>query len=135
MFGLYYRIWVDCMTRVKLQPSNRRSWKLVTMMVMSPPNILNFVVIMTILQRHVFHDYFYKLDIPVQSKYWGNALSFLVLFVLPCIVFNYLLIFGNGRYTKLLERYPYHNGKLFLAYFLLSLVLPMIVLVRGIMNF
>ncbi len=125
MIGLYYRIWMDFIRRVRLQPAaNRQNWKIRCMIGMTLAMVFNSVLIMTILEKIVFKNYFYKIDLPFLSVRINNVLSYLVLFILPCVIINYLLIFRNKRYEKLLKRYPYYNGKLFLAYFLISLILP-----------
>jgi hypothetical protein len=128
MLGLYYRIWVDCIKRVRLQPTHSRNWRAGCMISMAMAMAFNFVLIMTILEKHVFERYFYKIDLTFLPVRVNNVLSFLFLFILPCGILNFLLIFRNKRYKKLLKKYPYYNGKLFVIYFLTSLLLPIILM-------
>ena len=129
--GLYYRIWVDYITRLRSREENKNNWQLKSMIFMSIAMTFNFVLFMAILQRHVLGYYFYKLNIPFLSRYANNILTIFILFILPCVIINYLLIFCGKRYEKLLKKYPYHNGKLFAAYFSISLLLPVILLLIG----
>jgi hypothetical protein len=131
MLGLYYRIWTDCITRLKLQPANKYDWPRKSMFIMSIAMTFNFALLMSILQRPILGYYFYKLDIPFLSRYVNNVVSFVILFVMPCVIVNYLLIFRNKRYDKLLKRYPYYNGKLIVTYFLISMFLPIVLLAIG----
>jgi len=92
----------------------------------------NLVLVMTILEKFVFKRYFYKIEFPYLPVRVNNVLSYLILFILPCALMNYLLIFRNDRYEKLLNKYPYYNGKLFISYFLISMFLPIILMWAGI---
>lgn len=130
--NLYYKIWVDGITRLRSLPKNKKNWQLKSMTAMSLAMTFNFALFMSILQRNVLGYYFYKLDLTFLPEREGNAVSFIALFLLPCIVINYLLIFRKKRFEKLLEEYPYYNGKLFLVYFLISIFHPIILLWIGI---
>jgi hypothetical protein len=135
VLGLYYRIWVDFITKVRLQPANKRNWKIKCTVLMTMAMTFNLVLVMIIIQKYVFDNYFYKLNMPFLPLYLKNVLSFLILFLLPCAVINYLLIFRNKRYEKLMKKYPYYNGKLFTGYFLISMFLPILLLWIGIIFF
>ena len=131
MLGFYYRIWVDCITRGKSQPANRHNWASGSMLFMSTAMTLNFALVMTLLQRHVLGYYFYKVNFPHLPKYASNVISFLLLYILPVVAINCLLIFRNKRYKKLMKKYPYYNGKLFISYFTVSLLIPFVLVVIG----
>ncbi len=46
MIGLYYRIWMDFIRRVRLQPAaNRQNWKIRCMIGMTLAMVFNFVLI------------------------------------------------------------------------------------------
>jgi hypothetical protein len=132
MLGLYYRIWVDCIKRAKSLPANKYNWPVASMLFMSMAMIFNFALFMVILQSNILGCYFYKLDVSFLSKYSSNIVSFLLLFVLPVVIVNYLLIFRKKRYKMLMNKYPYYNGKLFIIYLTVSLLLPVILLWIGI---
>jgi hypothetical protein len=131
MLALYYRIWVDAIVRAKSRPENRENWPMGTMIFMSVSMTLNLLLIMTILQRHVLGFYFYHIELSFLSRYLSNVISFSVLFILPCVLINYFLIFFRDRYKMLLKKYPYKGGKLFLTYFLVSMFLPLVLMIIG----
>ena len=112
MLSLYYKIWVDCILRARLQTKNKENWKVVTMIFMTLAMATNFIFIMTILEGHVLHNYFYKIDLSFLPTRINNVLAYLFLFILPCVIINYLLVFRNKRHENLIERYQYRNGKL-----------------------
>jgi len=132
---LYYRIWVDCISRLRSIDTNKNDWQLKSMFAMSLAMACNFVLFMSILQREVLSYYFYKLELSNLTSFENNVFTLLILFVLPCIIINYLLILRGKRYEKLLERYSSNNGKLFAVYFLFSLFLPIILIFIGIFLF
>jgi len=135
MLGFYYRIWVDCIKRVKMQPENKGDWQTITMFFMTMSMSANFVLLMTFLEKSVFKYYFYKVDFSFLPKRLNNLLAYLFLFILPCLMINYFLIFRKKRYKKLIQKYPYYNGKLFITYFTISLFLPIVLLWVGIIFF
>lgn len=128
MLGLYYRIWTDCIRRGKSQPANTGTWKTGSLVLMTTSMSMNLLLFFAILERHILHTNFYKFEIPGISNYINNILNLIFLFVLPCFLVNLLLIFRNSRYKILLKKYPYYNGKLFITYFIISLLLPVVLL-------
>jgi len=130
--GLYYRIWVDFIIRLRSREANKNNWQLTSILAMSIAMAFNFILLMAILQRQVFGYYFYEINISFLSGHENYILTMLILYVLPCVFINYLLIFRGKRFEKLLKKYPYHNGKLFVTYFSISLFLPIILLWIGI---
>ena len=135
MLGLYYRIWVDFIIRAKRNPANNGKWQQGSMIFMTLAMSSNFILIMTILERHVLKRTIYTIDFSFLPERANSVLSYIILFVLPCWVINYQLIFRNKRYLKLLERYPYYNGKLAASYFVISMMLPIVLLLIAIIFF
>lgn len=133
--GLYYRIWVDYITRLRSREENKNNWQLKSMIFMSIAMTFNFVLFMVLLQRQILGYYFYEINISFLSGHMNYILTMLILFILPCVILNYLLIFKGKRYEKLLDKYPYNNGKLFVAYFSISMFLPIILMWIGILFF
>lgn len=130
---LFYMLWADCISRARLQPTNKHNWKTMTLIIMSLAMSSNFVVIMALLQREILKYDFYKFDITFLSGPIKNVVRFIVLFYLPCIVFNYLMIFRKNQYDNLLRKYKYHNGVLFLSYFLISIFTPILLMWVGVL--
>ena len=126
--GLYYRIWVDCITRLRSIEANKDNWQIKGIVMMSTAMTFNFVLLMIIFQKNILDYIFYEINIPVLSGFQNYILTILILYFLPCVIINYLLIFRNKRYEKLLKKYPYSNGKFIVAYILISLFLPIVLL-------
>jgi hypothetical protein len=126
--GLYYRIWVDCITRLRSIEANKDNWQTKGIIAMSTAMTFNFVLLMVIFQKNILDYYFYEINIASLSGFQNYILTILILYFLPCVIINYLLIFRNKRYEKLLKKYPYSNGKFIVAYILISMLLPSILL-------
>ena len=122
---------MDLITRA--QDVNKNNWQSKSMLTMSIAMTFNFVLFMLILQREVLGYFFYELNIPSFTSFENNIFTMLILYILPCVILNYILIFHGKRYEKLLNKYPYYNGKLFLAYFVTSLLLPIVLMWIGIL--
>jgi len=125
---LYYRIWVDCITRLRSIEANKVNWQIKGIVMMSTAMTFNFVLLMIIFQKNILDYIFYEINIPVLSGFQNYILTILILYFLPCVIINYLLIFRNKRYEKLLKKYPYSNGKFIVAFILISLFLPIVLL-------
>ena len=132
--NIYYKIWVDCIVRLRSQKGNKNDWIEKSIIMMSTAMTFNFMLFMAILERNILGCYFYKLSIPSLSDGGNNVLSILILHFLPIIIVNYLLIFRNKRCKKLIKKYkyPYYNGKLIALYFVISLLLPIVLLLIAI---
>lgn len=130
--SLYYKIWVDAIVKLRSRPQNAGMWKYLAMAFMSMSMAINFIFIMAILQRNVFNTDFYSLEVNIFPGTILNSFSsFFILFLLPMLLLNYFLIFYKNRYESVIEKYEYRNGKLFITYFLLSLIVPLLVLYVG----
>jgi hypothetical protein len=128
MLGIYYRIWVDCIKRGKSQPANKQNWAAVSMILMTISMAFNLALIMIVLQQYAFGYFFYTINMDFLPRQVNYLFNFIILFVAPCVGLNYVLIFRNKRYEKLLNKYPYYNGKLFVIYLAISLFVPVILL-------
>src|SRR5436190_3868773 len=126
MLEIYYKIWVDCMKRAKSQPANKQNWTVGSMVLMSISMAFNLALIMIVLQQYLLGYFFYTINMDFLPRQVNYLFNFIVLFLAPCVGLNYFLIFRNKRYEKLLDKYPYYNGKLFYIYFLISILLPII---------
>ena len=133
MLGLYYRIWVDGITRINLQSEeNKKNWQSTLVSGMTLAMTANFALIMVLTEKYLVGHNFYELTFSSLPGHISGILSFTILYILPCLTINYLLIFKNKRYEKLLQIYPYkYKGKLFLSYIIVSLGLPAVLLVGG----
>ncbi len=71
------------------------------------------------------------LDITIFNiKPINSFTSFSITFFWPFVILNYFLIIYDNKYEVLIEKYKYHNGKLYLGYFLFTIgifIVPIIV--------
>lgn len=129
--SLYYRIWMDCIRRMKSIEANKDDWQEKCMICMTIAMVANLLLIMVILQKNILNHYFYEINIPSFSEDANYILTISILYLLPFAGINYGLIFYRKRYERLIEKYPYYNGKLFFIYFFISISLPVIFLIVG----
>ena len=129
---MYNSIWVDCIVKAKSQGPSGHRWKIITMTLMSLAMVLNLLLVINIIQLLILKRTFYAIDLYFLPASLKVPVEFLIRFVLPVVAINYLLIFRNDRYQKLISKYPYRNGNLFLGYFLGSIALPIVLLWIGI---
>lgn len=128
---LYYLIWVDLILKAKSQPANKNNWQFMTLIFMTVPMAVDFLLLMTILENYILGYNFYELQIPVIPREIGDPISFAILYVGPPFAINYMLIFRNRRYEKLIIKYEYHDGKLAVTYIVLALFIPAVALLLG----
>ena len=125
---IYYRIWVDCIARAKSIPANQANWKFFTLLFMSIAMAIDFAVLMSFVQKVLLRSYFYKLNVDLfQGTKVDALISGLILFVLPMISLNYILIFRNNRFEHLVLKYKSFDGRLFFSFFFGSLALPFLI--------
>lgn len=129
---LYYLIWVDCLVRLKSQPGNNNNWQVLGMIFMTVTMAVDLLFLITILEKYILDYFFYELKIPVIPREIGDPISFAILYLGPPLVINYILIFRNSRYEKLIKKYEYHGGRLFIAYMAIALFVPVGALLLGV---
>jgi len=119
---IYYKIWVDCIVRMKAQKKNKDTWRRDCKIWMNVPMIANLFTVMGILQRYVFGPV-YTIRFSSLSLEVNSIISFCILYLFPVILVNYLLIWRKDKYKKLIEKYHYNNGKLAAIYACVSFFL------------
>jgi hypothetical protein len=125
--NLYYMAWIDDIKKMQSVAINRGQWKSQMMVYMSMAMALNIGVVMSILQLHVLGYVFYDIKFNIfPGEKLNNALSFFLLYLIVPVVLNYLLIYRNNKYEKLLLTYKYYNGKLVIIYFFGTLLITLI---------
>jgi hypothetical protein len=130
---IYYKIWVDGITKLRSVPGNKGMWKFYSMVFMSMAMAIMFAFLMAIFQRNILGYSFYFINIDIfPGENLDAFVSGFIRFVLPFLALNYFLIFYKKRYEKLIVRYKAYDGKLFLSYFLASIFIPLVVLWIGI---
>jgi succinate dehydrogenase hydrophobic anchor subunit len=128
--NLYFKIWVDTIIKIRKNPLRKEDWKWMIQIYMAIAMALNLMFLLAILQRNIFNFSFYDIEINLfSSKILNNLLSGFILFFLPFLLINYLLIFKNKKYLDLIKKYKSENGNYFFRYFFTSLFLPLLVLI------
>lgn len=125
MGNIYYKIWVDAIVWEKAANGKRRNWKFFTLILISLCQGINLLTVCFWFRLLLF------LNIQLFSiKPLNGFLSYSITLLFPFIIFNYFIIIYNNRYESLLIKYKYHNGKLYLWYFLSSIgvfIIPIII--------
>jgi hypothetical protein len=125
MGNIYYKIWVDAIVWEKATNGERRNWKIYTLIPISLCQGINLLTICFWFHIPIFID-IQLFSIKPLNSFMSFALSLLV----PFIILNYFIIIYKERYEGLINEYKYHNGKLYLWYFLFSIacfVIPIII--------
>lgn len=123
---IYYNLWVDAiMPAIKNDAKVSEGWKLPALFLFSIGlgfNMLTVFLIMGIFG--ILIDPFIDFDIFPGNKF-DEGLSGFITFILPFAILNYLLIFYNSRYKKILRLYPgYSNkGRYFIGYVAISFLI------------
>jgi hypothetical protein len=126
----YYNIWIEAIVLARKKPENKSNWKLMTMLFMSMAMALNLLLALVLLQHFLLHKMIYNIHVDVfPGEKLDDAISFFMLFLLPCVLVNYFLIMHNNRYEWLFEKYGNQQHGLFVPYFLVSLFLPLVLLI------
>lgn len=136
MTGLYYRIWADAIVSQKEERGEHTSWKLYTMVPMSVLQGINLFTIFYWLRLIVNRGLLLMMPVDIFSARPLNGfISVIITFFIPFILLNYLLIFNNNKYKKLIENYNSEGGKLYRKYALSSIALAIIPIVVKVMFF
>jgi hypothetical protein len=125
MRNIYYKIWVDAIVWEKSTNGDRRNWKVYTLIPISLCQGLNLGTICFWCHIPIF------INVNIFSiKPLNGFLSYSISLLIPFLILNYFIIIYNHRYESLIIKYKYHNGKLYLWYFLLSVgafIIPIII--------
>ena len=133
MQKFYYRLWVDTITKIQSIPKNKDMWEFYSISFISMAMALNlwFVTFLLMLHLNIVIPFLpLRLDIFPGNKL-DAFLGFFISYLFPMLLINYLLIFKNRKYLELVKSYKPQNGKLFLKYFLGSLLIIILYFIIG----
>lgn len=133
MQKFYYRLWVDTITKIQSIPKNKDMWEFYSISFISIAMALNlwFVTFLLMLHLNIVIPFLpLRLDIFPGNKL-DAFLGFFISYLFPMLLINYLLIFKNRKYLELVKSYKPQNGKLFLKYFLGSLLIIILYFIIG----
>lgn len=120
MFDWYYILWSDAINFTRSKAKFIGVWKLHTIGFISFFMAINLMVISMILKIEL-NTHFIKI---IDSKALSHFLGFMVVFFLPPLILNYLLIFSKNQWERVRKDYKHFDGKIYKMYFILSIVLP-----------
>lgn len=122
MKNLYYLLWVDAIINDKSYKNKEPGWKLSLFGYLTTMNALNmFTVLFWLKFFNIYeHTFWFNLNSDLFSA--GLIEAFFNSF-LPFAIVNYLFVFRNNRYKKLIGRYSHFYGRLALFYSLGSICL------------
>jgi len=118
--NIYYLIWVDAILSFKKHNPRNKNWKWTVFFINTWMNALNFWVVFMIIK------YFAGFSLPLTTfnLFPGHLLddffNFTISFASPFVVLNYLLIFYNDRYEKLIKKYGKQDINYALIYSMVS---------------
>jgi hypothetical protein len=133
MLNIYYKIWVDAIVFEQTKNGQRRNWKIFTILPISMfqgINLLTIFFVVSALTKKTIPIFF---DVNVfNAKAVNSFISFSITLFWPFVILNYFLIIYNNKYEGLVEKYKYHNGKLYLGYFLFTIGIFIVPIIMGI---
>ena len=131
MLSIYYKIWVDAIVFEQTKYGQRRNWKIFTILPISIFQVINLLTIFFIASALTKKNIPIFLDITIFNiKPINSFISFSITLFWPFVILNYFLIIYDNKYEGLIEKYKYHNGKLYLGYFLFTIgifIVPIII--------
>ena len=130
MKNLYFNIWANAFFIIKSNPAFKRDWKIVTLIVMSIPQMMILAFFMAIVQREVLSHSFYNLKLSITNiESIDSTLEFLILYLFPLLLINYFNIYYNKKYLKIIDDYKIGKKNYFLFYFLILTFFPLLILI------
>ena len=122
MLSGYYKLWVDAITSQKAKKDSEVNWKAYTIIPISILMGLNLLTLLYWLNKLTHHELPILMTAGIFHLRLINIfISVIIMFFVPFLIFNYLMIFYNNRYEELIKIYDDHNGKLYRNYALISL--------------
>ena len=124
MLSGYYKIWADAIALEKANKERRDSWKLFTIIPMSVLQGINLFTLLVLIRALSQKRYpiVFPMDV-FKGRGYNSVLSIILTYFLPFVIINYLLIFYNNRYEKLINKFGDRKGKLYKTYALVSIAI------------
>lgn len=126
MLKYYYILWVDAVyyIRKKWKDENGIFLSLVITSFLIPFNIVTLNGIFYFLGFKInFLDFGHYLVSLFGIQNTSNRISGMFFMGLIYLI-NYILIFRNGKINNLMEKYPHQNGRIFIWYAFISIIVP-----------
>ena len=106
---IYYRIWADAIFRFRKHHPDKKNWKTELLLFHSWIQSLNAWIL------YLWLSYFeiINVQLPRIDIFPGSSidafLAFTIIFALPFLILNYVLIFHKNRYERLDQKYEHRR--------------------------
>ncbi|UOE51723.1 hypothetical protein MTO98_11605 [Mucilaginibacter sp. SMC90] len=120
MLSIYYKIWVDAIKQERAKKGANGNWKAYTIIPISLIQGVNLLTLLFILRFFTDIPILFTINL-TRDRAINACVAGLLVFFIPFVILNYLLIFSNDRYNKLMNLYPARGNKLYRNYVLISL--------------
>lgn len=104
MNNIYYMIWVDAIQSIRKHHPNKENWKKEIFIFITTMHAFNLWIIFLWLKYFEINIPLIDLDLFPGSMI-DSVFNFAIEFALPFGMLNYLLVFYNNRYEKIIEKY------------------------------
>ena len=122
MLNAYYKLWVDAILLERSKKGREGSWKAYTLIPISLLMGINLFTLLYWANELTKHRLPMLLIVNLFSERLLNFyISVIVMFFIPFLLLNYLVIFYNQRYEELTRLNKGSNGKLYRNYALISI--------------
>lgn len=129
---IYYAIWADGIRKMQMVNSSKKTnWKFISNVLMSTAGFVNVLFLSVLLPKKFLWDYLVYLQIDFSGSAYLSNVSFGATISCVFFIMNYMLIFRRARYQSFIDNYKFYNGKLFIGYFVVSIWVPILVMVGG----
>lgn len=122
----YYKVWVECILRLKKQNTVSGNWKRDSMLIMTFLMSFNLFTVMMIYQYRMDY-FFYKVNLKNMPPLVDFVATLFFLYFLPILFLNYFLIFYKNRYEKFILLLSETKVKYFYGYILFSIFTPLVI--------
>jgi hypothetical protein len=124
---LFYLIWLDLIKKLISNPIGKDQWKFYSNFIMSFCMSFNFFELYYLLNL-LIPGITNNIQFPTfTSQIRLNSILTFALVMLPIAIINFYVIIKNNKYQNYFNL-KYYNGKLFTAYFIISIWTPIVVL-------
>lgn len=130
MLSIYYKIWADAILFEKAKREKDINWKTITIISVSLLQGLNLLVLLYLLRWISRGQMPILLPLSIfNMSALNSACAIILVFFIPFVILNYLLVYYNNRYLEIIKTYPNRKGKLYRNYFLWSvgiIIIPIV---------
>lgn len=122
----YYKVWIECIIRLKKQHLVSSNWKRDSMLIMTFLMSFNLFTIMMITQYRI-GSFFFKLNVNNFPPSVDFVVTLFFLYFLPILFLNYFLIFYKNKYENLIILFSKNKLNFLYGYILFSIFTPLII--------